>query len=62
MSIQCKVCGKKAIDGYAIHRTSPKGQDFEGVCKDHLPEGQEPDFIANLIEQDNRNRGTLPVS
>ena len=47
----CEVCGKKASDGFAIHRTSTKGAPFKGVCNEHrtfpVPE---PD-IATIIEQ-----------
>lgn len=57
-SITCKVCAKRASDGFAIHRISPKGGPFEGVCNEHrLFPVQEPD-IATLIERSNR-RPTL---
>lgn len=52
----CKVCGKKAIDGFAIYRTSPKGGPFKGVCGEHrLFSVPEPD-VAGMIERDNEKR------
>jgi hypothetical protein len=46
-------CGRYAGDGYAIYRTSLKGQLFAGKCELHFPGVAEP--IAQAIE--NRNHG-----
>lgn len=49
----CKVdgCTHGRASGHAIHRTSPKGELFEGVCTEHYD--GEPDPIAVAIEQRN---------
>lgn len=44
-------CHKGPATGHALHRTSPKGQEFEGKCTEHF-EGT-PDPIAVIIENDN---------
>lgn len=49
-------CGRGPATGYALHRTSPKGKDFEGRCTEHF-EG-EPDAVAVAIEQDNQRRAS----
>ena len=45
-------CDKGPATGHALHRVSPKGQDFEGKCTDHF-EGQ-GDPIALAIEDRNQ--------
>ena len=45
-------CERGPATGHALHRTSPKGELFEGKCTDHFP--GEPDPIALMIERDNR--------
>jgi hypothetical protein len=34
--VACEVCGRKADEGYAVYRTSPKPGPFRGACKDHF--------------------------
>ncbi len=51
------VCREPGCDhgtgtGHALYRTSPKGEPFEGACRDHY-EG-EPDPIVSLIELHNQ--------
>lgn len=53
-------CDRGPADGYALHRTSPKGDDFEGVCTAHAPlYGIVPDNIAVAIEQNNLREGDV---
>ncbi len=35
MKTTCSVCGKDSKDGWAIYRTSLKGEPFVGVCNEH---------------------------
>lgn len=46
-------CERGVPTGHALNRTSPKGEDFEGMCWEHF-EG-EPEPIAQLIEEHNLN-------
>ena len=46
-------CDRAARDGWAIYRTSPKGQPFAGKCEEHFP--GVPDPIVQAIER--RNHG-----
>lgn len=47
-------CPRGTETGDALHRTSPKGQDFEGLCTEHYKEiGGDPDWVATLMERDN---------
>ena len=47
-------CTKHPKDGWAIYRTSPKGEDFEGKCEEHFEDEIEP--IAKWIEERNHNK------
>lgn len=61
-NIACEICGKKADDGWAIYRTSPKGVPFIGVCAEHN-EGRHagaPD-VAGMIEESQRGPRALPL-
>lgn len=53
---QCCVpgCSKNANDGYAIYRTSPKGEPFEGMCGEHRPGTFDEPDVAGMIEQESR--------
>lgn len=52
-----KGCGRGPATGDALHRTSPKGEDFEGLCTEHMLEhGGEPEALAVLIEDHNHGR------
>lgn len=45
-------CHKGPATGHALHRTSPKGQDFQGKCTEHY-EGT-PEWVAVTIELRNQ--------
>lgn len=47
-------CERSTDKGYALYRVSPKGQDFEGMCEEHLTSDPEP--IAQMIERRNRDQ------
>lgn len=53
-------CDRGRATGHALHRTSPKGELFEGVCTAHAPlYGIVPDSIAVAIEQNNLREGDV---
>lgn len=56
MPYECarKGCQRGVANGDALHRTSPKGELFEGMCTEHF-QGQ-PESIAVAIEE--RNHAT----
>jgi len=47
-------CGRGPATGDALHRTSPKGELFEGECTEHFAEHGTPEPIAVMIEKNNR--------
>lgn len=51
-------CSNGVRTGHALHRTSPKGELFEGECTEHFSEHAEPEEIAVLIEQHNHGQVT----
>jgi hypothetical protein len=56
MSVTCGKpgCERGPATGDALHRTSPKGQDFEGLCSEHYRAiGGSPDWVATVIERHN---------
>ena len=50
-------CGRGPSTGHALHRTSPKGEAFEGRCTEHHPD---PEPIAVLIENMNLGKEVTP--
>ncbi len=53
--LQCEVCGRKADDGVALYRTSPKGGPFAGVCSEHRLFPVDEPNVAGIIERANRS-------
>lgn len=45
-------CSRGIATGFALYRTSPKGEMFEGKCEEHFDGEIEP--IAQMVEQRNR--------
>jgi hypothetical protein len=48
-------CERGIATGHALHRTSPKGEEFVGACTEHASEYQatvEP--VAQIIEEENQ--------
>jgi hypothetical protein len=45
-------CERGPETGDALHRTSPKGELFEGKCTEHAPD---PEPLAVLIERAGRD-------
>ena len=48
-------CERGIATGHALHRVSPKGEPFVGLCAEHF--AGEPDPVAAVVEQANRPRG-----
>lgn len=58
MKCALKGCERGPGTGDALHRTSPKGENFEGLCTEHYQAiGGEPDWVARVIED--RNHGKV---
>ena len=51
-AMQCdhEGCDRSTEDGYALHRVSPKGEAFVGLCTEHHAN---PEIVAVWIEQHN---------
>jgi hypothetical protein len=50
-------CERGPATGHALHRISPKGEDFVGLCTEHMrKEHGHADPIAVLIEDHNHGR------
>lgn len=47
----CEVagCGRRLIDGWTIHRTSPKGGPFRGRCEEHFT--GEVDEVTRILSE-----------
>jgi hypothetical protein len=50
-------CIRNPRDGYAIYRTSPKGEPFAGRCEEHF-ERADPDLVdfVSIIEDENMKK------
>lgn len=51
---ECDKCGESIFDsGRALHRTSPMGENFVGVCSKCEPQTPDKFNVAQIIEEYN---------